>query len=235
MTGFHYGPMLGFDVESSGVDVETDRIVTAALVWVHGPNMDNQSWLLNPGISIPEEATKVHGITNEQAAGGDDPADILPIIAAAIMDQLDQGLPVVVMNAPYDLSMLDRELRRHTTEAWLDPTDLAPIIDPYVLDKAMDPYRKGGRKLTDLCKHYQVPFDGDAHTASADAFATLRLAWRMAEVWNLGDRDLTELHQQQIGWRREQQESLAAYFRKTGKSDAGVNPSWPIIPKLASV
>ena len=117
----------------------------------------------------------------------------------------------------------------------MDPLALAPVVDPFVLDRAMDPYRKGKRTLTAMCEHYRVPFDGSAHDAEADTFATLRLVWRLAEVWNLGDRDLAELTAQQAVWHRERQESFAAYLRKTGKDDAGVNTAWPIQPKLRSV
>lgn len=238
MTGWHYGPMLGFDIESTGTDVEQDRIVTAALVWVHGPKVELQSWLINPGVPIPEGATAIHGITDEMAAEGDSPADVLPIIAAAIMDYLDQQLPVVAFNACFDLTMLDRELRRHMAGsvepagyALMDPADVRPVIDPFVIDRALDKYRKGKRTLDVMCKHYRVPFEGEGHTADADAFATLRLAWRLAEVWNLGDMDLAELTDKQAGWHRERQEDYAAYLRREGKDDSEVNASWPIIPR----
>lgn len=229
MTGWHWGPMLGFDCESTGVSVEEDRIVTAALVYVEGPKIERQSWLLNPGVPIPAEATAVHGITDAMAAKGDDPADVLPIIAAAILDQLGRG-PVVAFNACYDLTMLDRELRRHTDE-WLDPADLHPIVDPFVIDREMDKYRKGKRTLEAMCQHYRVPYEGEAHTANADAFATIRLAWRLAEVWELGDLDPDYLHGQQSGWHRERQTDYAAYLHRKGEDATGVNTAWPIIPK----
>lgn len=227
---WHNGPLLGFDVESSGVSVEDDRIVTAALVWVHGPKVQRQSWLLNPGVPIPAEASAIHGITDEKAAEGDRPADILPIIASAITDHLSQGLPLVAFNAVFDLTMLDRELRRHCGHS-LEADTLRPIIDPFVWDRHADKYRKGKRTLDAICKHYQVPFAGDAHTADADAFATLRLAWRLAEVWSYGDTPLVELHDLQANWHRERQDDYMSYLRREGKPTEGVNTSWPIIPK----
>ena len=51
---------------------------------------------------------------------------------------------------------------------------LRPVLDPRVLDKHIDPYRRGGRKLTDLCAHYKVALDG-AHSADADAIAACRV------------------------------------------------------------
>lgn len=230
MTAWHYGPMLGFDCETSGVDVESDRIVTAALVWVEGPKVERQSWLLNPGVPIPEGATAIHGITDGKAAEGDNPADVLPIIVGSIIDHLHQGWPLVAFNAVFDLTMLDRELRRHSGPP-LDIESFDPIIDPFVIDREMDKYRKGKRTLEAMCEHYRVPFGGDAHTADADAFATLRLAWRLAEVWNLGDSDLAELTDKQAVWHRERQEDYMAYLRREGKPTEGVNTAWPIIPR----
>ena len=65
---WHEGTLYGFDVESTGVDVFTDRIVTATVVKIEGGQLaDQRSWLVDPGISIPEAATKVHGITTERA------------------------------------------------------------------------------------------------------------------------------------------------------------------------
>ena len=63
------------------------------------------------------------------------------------------GIPVVVYNAPYDLSLLDRECRRNG----LEPIDApGPVIDPLVIDKAVDSYRKGKRTLEVAAAHYRV-------------------------------------------------------------------------------
>lgn len=62
------GPRVGFDTETTGVDVTTDRIVTAALVFREPGQEDKvMSWIINPGIEIPQGSIDVHGITNERA------------------------------------------------------------------------------------------------------------------------------------------------------------------------
>ena len=83
MTSWHEGPLALFDVESSGVDPHRDRIVTAAVISVT-PNCQpvTRTWLLNPGIPIPEGATAIHGITTEHATvHGMDPAQGVAEIA----------------------------------------------------------------------------------------------------------------------------------------------------------
>lgn len=67
MTCWYEGPLAAFDTETTGVDVERDRIVSAALVVQDGPGSRPRAtrWLVNPGTSVPEGATAVHGLTDE--------------------------------------------------------------------------------------------------------------------------------------------------------------------------
>ncbi len=74
-------------------------------------------------------------------------------IARLLVEQCAAGRPLVVMNAPFDLTLLDRELRRHRASSlarYLQNVSLC-VLDPRVLDKHLDRYRKGRRTLTDLC------------------------------------------------------------------------------------
>lgn len=231
---WHLGRLCGFDLESTGTDVEQDRIVTACVVQVGaGQPTSTATWLANPGIEIPEGAAKVHGITTEQArAEGRPAAEVIEQVVAALAQAVRDGIPIVAMNAAFDLTMLDREARRHGIEPL---TAIAPpfVIDPRVLDKAVDTYRRGGRTLTDLCQHYRVALDG-AHSADADAIAACRVAWRIAtQHARIGAMPLGELHAQQIEWARQQAESLAEYFRRRPGKESwadGVRTSWPLIP-----
>ena len=61
--------MLGFDLETTGVNVFEDRIVTAALVaiWNEGTRQHTTNYIVDPGIDIPEAATAVHGYTRDRA------------------------------------------------------------------------------------------------------------------------------------------------------------------------
>ncbi|MDJ0460642.1 3'-5' exonuclease [Streptomyces sp. H27-C3] len=233
---WHLGRMAGFDLETTGVDVETDRIVTACVVQVGGGHpVQTANWLADPGVEIPDGAAKIHGITTEQArAGGRPAAEVVEQVVAALAQVVRDGIPVVAMNASFDLTMLDREARRHQVPTLTDLVDNALfVVDPRVLDKVVDKFRRGGRKLEDLCRTYEVALDG-AHSADADAIAACRVAWRIASTkGQIGALALPELHTAQIGWAREQAEGLASYFRKTpGKEHQadGVRTEWPLIP-----
>ena len=234
--GWHEGRLAGFDLETSGVDVESDRIVTACVVQCGGGHPTQPAvWMADPGIEIPKGASDVHGITTDRArAEGRPAAEVVEEVVAALTECVLGGLPVVAMNAPFDLTMLDREARRHNVKPLIDLVgDDLRVIDPRVLDGTVDPYRPGKRRLEDLCRHYEVPLDG-AHSADADAIAACRVAWRIArQRRQIAEASLEELHAWQIGWARDQAKSLADYFRRTpGKEHQAdnVRTEWPYIP-----
>lgn len=230
------GRLCGFDLETTGVNVETDRIVTACIVGCGGGrNTESGVWLADPGIEIPDGAAKVHGITTERArAEGSPAAAVVQELVHALALAVEEGQPIVAMNASFDLTVLDREARRHGIRPLVDAVgDQLRVIDPRVLDKQVDRRRKGQRTLTALCQHYEVTLDG-AHSADADAIAACRVAWRLGStVPQLGAMSIDDLHQAQIKWAESQGRSLAAYFRRTPGKESwadGVRTEWPLIP-----
>lgn len=219
-----------FDLETTGIDVTADRIVTAhvGLLDADGGVIRARDWLANPGIHIPEAAAAVHGITTEHAREhGRAPHEVIAEIIAELRALLDAGIPVVAYNAPYDFSLLKFEALRHGIEPIHDPS---PVIDPLVVDKAFDRYRRGKRTLEVVAAHYAVRLDG-AHEAAADAVAAGRVAQAIAERYcGQLPGDVTELHTQQISWARAQAMSLTEYFVQIGRiePDDRVDGSWPI-------
>ncbi|MFB7832053.1 3'-5' exonuclease [Streptomyces sp. NPDC056056] len=225
---WHTGRLAGFDLETTGVDVEVDRIVTATVVQCGGgqPTVP-VNWLADPGIEIPEGAAKVHGVTTERArAEGKPAAWVVADVLAALGQVIASGIPIVAMNARYDLTLLDREAARYG----LPPLPDGPVIDPLVLDKHVDRYRKGRRTLTDLCAYYEVPL-GAAHTSDADAIAACRVAWRIGATYaGLAALSLPDLHTAQVDWAARQAADLQEHLRKT-TPDAYCPPEWPLIPR----
>ncbi|MGY0070646.1 exonuclease domain-containing protein [Streptomyces sp. QTS137] len=230
------GPLMAFDLETTGTDVETDRIVTAAVVQLDpdGAVAGERTWLLNPGVAISEQASAIHGISTAHAREHGAPAaSAIEEIAQAVAEGLRLGTPLVVMNARYDLSLLDRECRRHEVESVSERLGSvpAPVIDPLVIDKHVDKYRKGKRALHALCAHYGVSLD-DAHNARADAVAAARVVRRMGEKHQpVGLMSLADLHDLQVRAAAEQSVSLQAYLRRTVDPKAVVEPAWPLIPR----
>lgn len=217
-----------FDLETTGVDVASDRVVTAhvGVLDAKGHQIAARSWIADPGIEIPDGAAAVHGITTERArAEGRDARVVVVEVTQSLRSLFAQRVPVVAYNASYDFSLLANECRRHGIEPIDEP---GPVIDPLVIDKALDRYRRGKRTLEFVSEHYGVALDG-AHEASADAVAAGRVAQAIARRFPLAST-ANELHTQQISWARSQAESLTEYFIRIGRLDAddAIDGTWPV-------
>ena len=216
-----------FDLETTGIDTSTARIVTAnvSLIDETGAVVERKDWIINPGVPIPEGAAAVHGITDERARRfGRPPGEVVAEILAAIRSVFLRGFPLVVYNAPYDMTLLAAEADRH--RLWpLETT--APIVDPFVLDKEVDRFRKGKRTLTAATEVYGIALT-DAHDAGADAIAAGRLAQSIARRYpgELG-MEAHELHDAQVTWCADQAASFQAYMREKRDPDFTTSGSWP--------
>ncbi|TNF73266.1 MAG: 3'-5' exonuclease, partial [Bacteroidetes bacterium] len=63
-------PICFFDLETTGTNIAKDRIVEIAVLKVHpNGNKESRSWLVNPEMPIPQEATAIHGISDDKVAG----------------------------------------------------------------------------------------------------------------------------------------------------------------------
>ncbi|MGW3502875.1 exonuclease domain-containing protein, partial [Streptomyces globisporus] len=90
------GPLAAFDTETTGVDVEQDRIVSAALVAqdTAGGRVRVTRWLVNPGVPVPPGATEIHGLTDDHLQRNAEAGD--PVAAALVKRQAHE---VVAMAA----------------------------------------------------------------------------------------------------------------------------------------
>ena len=217
-----------FDTETTGLDTRHARIVTCFL-GIIGPNgevQESHSWLADPGVDIPEQAAAVHGVTTEMAREqGRSAPDVVREIGDTVGGYLASGLPVVAYNAVYDFSILHHEMVRYDIAPLSDPR---PIIDPLVIDRAVDTYRKGKRTLGMAAAHYLVALD-DSHRADADAIAAGRVAQtilRQHEETLTGDAQW--LHDQQIEWARAWAENYQKFRRGSGDPSFVASGAWPV-------
>lgn len=217
--------MLAFDTETTGVDPHKDRIVSAAALLV-GPDGVKQrhTWLLDPGIEIPAEAAKIHGITTERVRREGIPAEqAIPDISNVLRDEWATGAAVVIMNAPYDLTILSAELQRHG----LPPLQIGPVLDPLVIDREGDPFRKGKRNLEALAVHYGVK-PGELHSAEGDALTAARIVWAQAKRYErFAALSLTELQEAQAAAHASWAVNFEAYLQRQGKGQT-IDRAWPV-------
>lgn len=232
-----------WDTETTGPNSLEDRIVTAAFIVRGGGKTDaDLSWLINPGIPIPAEATAVHGITNEMVqAHGLDPKVALDEIANCLTYAIEQRMPVIAFNHSFDWSILHYDLKRNglpTMSERVGPGPL-PLLDPHVIDKEFFQYVRGqgNRKLKPTAERYNVALN-DWHTAEADALAALLITEQQFVRYQqyLGFMGPEQLFAAQQRWRAGQQASLQTWFRTKATAEQGGDPnkvidgSWPLIP-----
>jgi DNA polymerase-3 subunit epsilon len=226
MTAWYAGPLASYDCESTGVDPTAARLVTAALILPDGSSLD---WLAAVEEEIPAQATAVHGISTEYAREhGAPPAVVVEEVCVALAKQLTDGAALVIMNAPYDLGVLDAECARYGLETVRERIGrpVEPVVDPLVLDRAADKWRKGKRTLTALAEHYKVELT-DAHTAGADAEAALRVSLAIGRAFPELDAPADVLHRWQVTWHQRWAADFEAYLRKSDAT-AVIERGWPV-------
>jgi DNA polymerase-3 subunit epsilon len=222
---------LGFDTETTGVRVEADRIVTTALVArAADGSVTERTWLIDPGVEIPPPAQAVHGITTEYAREhGAAPEVALEEIATALVAGLAAGVPVLAFNASYDLRIIEADLARHGLATLADRLGrpVAPVIDPLVIDRGVDRYRRGKRKLADLMSVYRVAPSDHLHDALEDVRQAIAVFDAMAGAYpELDAMDLAGLHAWQAAKHKEWAINFNDYLARQGKV-GDVDPTWP--------
>ena len=168
--------ILAVDTETTGTDPEQARIVELGGAYLRGGVVQDKLLRdrVNPGIYIPAGASVVHGIKSEDVADAPPWAEI----AARFRRHLDAGPVLCGYNfAFYNARVIAAENLRHGVD-WTLPT----ALDPFVF--ALWHHRgERTRKLGNTCALYGIGLPEDrAHSADADALATVALLMAMVQV-----------------------------------------------------
>lgn len=170
-------PIVFLDIESTGVNVATDRIIEISLLKVH-PDSSEESLTLriNPTIPIPEESQKIHGISDADVANEPTFAERAADIAVFI-----KGCDLGGYNSnKFDIPMLAEEFARSNTDIDLKKMRL---IDVQVIFFKMEP-----RTLSAAYQFYCQKNLDNAHAAEADVRATWEIFKAQLERYdNLSD------------------------------------------------
>jgi DNA polymerase-3 subunit epsilon len=224
--GWRDGPLLGFDLETTGLGIHEDLPVQVALVWTMADEVVRaDSFLVDPACDIPEDAIAVHGITTARAREqGCCLEEAATRIHSAMRRAFAEGVPVVAMNASFDVTIAEELFR-----AWaLPPLEWEVLIDPLVMDRRVVAERTGKRHLEALCEYYGVALE-NAHDAAADASAAVAVARRIGKYFDeVGDLEPDELTTRQAHWHKEWAIGQDAWLRE--QELPGLEPEeflWP--------
>ena len=153
-------PIVVFDLETTGPDRLTDRIVEVAALKVSpdGSVAVFES-RVNPGVKIPREATAVHGITDEDVADAPSFAEVAPFLSAFL-----EGCDLAGYNLRgFDIPLLGREFERVKVAFSFDGRR---VVDAQVIY-----FRKEPRDLTAAVRTFVGREHEGAHSALADSIA----------------------------------------------------------------
>ncbi|MDE1207335.1 3'-5' exonuclease [Tenacibaculum larymnensis] len=102
-------PIVFFDLETTGVNIAKDRVVEISILKVFpNGNKESKTWLVNPEIEIPKEASEIHGITNEKVVTEPTFKELAPQINELIGDADLAGFN----SNRFDIPLLAEELLR---------------------------------------------------------------------------------------------------------------------------
>jgi DNA polymerase-3 subunit epsilon len=135
------------------------------------------------------------------------------------------------MQLDFDLTMLEVQAGRLLGCGLVERGWGGPVLDAAVLDRHYDPDREGRRTLGALCDQYGTDI-GRAHDASADAIASVKVLYAMADrCGGLRDGDPSALHRAQIHWHREWVERCDG--RRHTDGPVPLEYVWPVAPSAA--
>jgi DNA polymerase-3 subunit epsilon len=175
-------PLVFFDLETTGTDPSTDKIVElSALRIAPDGGREKRSRRVNPERPIPPGATEVHGIRDEDVKN--EPA--FRQIARSFLDWLEDADLAGFNVCRFDLILLDRELR----ECGLD----LRAGERRVIDAMTIFHRKERRDLTAAVRFYLGRDHEDAHSADADVAATVEVLDEQLERYEDLPRSVEEL------------------------------------------
>jgi DNA polymerase-3 subunit epsilon len=166
-------PIVFFDLETTGVNIATDRVVEIAILKVFpNGNKESKTWLVNPEVEIPAAATAVHKITNEQVVTEPTFKELAPEI-----DTIIAGCDLAGFNSNrFDIPLLAEELMR----AGIDFN----MKDRKAIDVQVIFHKKEQRTLGAGYQFYCGKVLEGAHGAEADTNATYEILLAQLEKYD---------------------------------------------------
>lgn len=157
-------PLVIFDLETTGINVALDRIVEIALIKVNIDGSEEEKlFRVNPGVSIPKEASEIHGIYDEDVKDEPKFFQIAKQIASFI-----EGCDLGGFNSNrFDIPLLSEEFLRADLNIDLKR---AKFVDAQTIFHKMEK-----RTLEAAYKFYCGESLENAHSALADTRATLEV------------------------------------------------------------
>ena len=154
-------PLCFFDLETTGINVSSDRIVEISVLKIYpNGNKESRTWLVNPGIKIPQEAINVHGISNEMVVNEPNFSEIAHEVKSMI-----NNCDLAGYNSDkFDIPLLAEELLRADIDFDIDNIHTIDVQNIF--------HKMEQRTLAAAYKYYCGKILDNAHSSKVDTLAT---------------------------------------------------------------
>jgi DNA polymerase-3 subunit epsilon len=175
-------PIIFFDLETTGINVATDRIVELSYLKIDTiGNELSRTIKVNPGIPIPAKATEIHGITDEDVKD----AQTFNEIAKSVAKEFE-GCDLAGYNSVrFDIPLLAEEFLRAGVDIDMMKRK---FVDVQVIFMKKEP-----RTLEAALKFYCGKDLDNAHSAEADTRATYEILQAQLEHYSDLENDIASL------------------------------------------
>ena len=166
-------PICFFDLETTGVNVSLDRIVEISILKIFpNGNKESKTWLVNPGVPIPSEASNIHGITNDIVKN----EPLFKMIASDIKSMINNCDLAGFNSNKFDIPLLAEELLRSEIDFSLE--NVATIDVQNIFHKMEQ------RTLSAAYQFYCGKSLDNAHSSKADTLATYEVLESQIEKYD---------------------------------------------------
>ena len=157
-------PLCFFDLETTGINVSSDRIVEISVLKIYpNGNKESRTWLVNPGIKIPQEAINVHGISNEMVVNEPNFSEIAHEVKSMI-----NNCDLAGYNSDkFDIPLLAEELLRADIDFDIDNIHTIDVQNIF--------HKMEQRTLAAAYKYYCGKILDNAHSSKVDTLATFEV------------------------------------------------------------
>ena len=175
-------PIVFFDLETTGVNITTDRIVELSVVKVF-PNGEEmrKTYRINPGMPIPPQSTAVHGISDADVA--DCPK--FKQVAKELVKIFEDADIAGYNSNKFDVPLLAEEFIRADVDFDLKKRNFVDVMSIFM--------KKEPRNLSAAYKFYCNGDLENAHSANADTEAIYEVFKAQLERYNDIGNDISEI------------------------------------------
>lgn len=165
--------MIFFDLETTGLDILSAKIIEFSAVKINNGNRQSLHHIINPGIPIPEESAKIHGIKDDDVKDKPSFSEVATEIDSFLQNEVICGYNI----RNYDIPLLNEEFYRIKSEVNFDNHTVVDLYDIWLI---LEP-----RTLKGAVKRFCNINADDFHSAENDVKYCIDVFESMKNIFNI--------------------------------------------------